>query len=335
MVPSIIFFTDSTNEKLPIFSFETPFETTENFRNQFNDNFGLKSEMLDHYIKFKLNTFNETPLPNKVLIGKDGWYFLGNTHRNLLDDSFGDYPFSKSDLKKFKETIKTIKDTLESKGIAFHMVVPPNKHRVYSEKLPYRLTQQPTRLEELNSFLKKEIDFEILDLRDTLVASKNEDLLYYKTNTHWNDLGAYIGYRKTLESLRLDVPLDSVSNYTFEYKPIERGDITEMINLKFKENAIFFNSVTNTEIEVLNNKRHFLHFKNPSRNKKIILYRDSFANFWIKHFNQSFGETIYFRGYNMNFKYIFNQKPDAVVIEVIERNLSHIIHQLEKKLSKI
>ena len=328
LVPGIIFFSGSSSQKHLIFSFETPFETIENFSKHYNDNFGLKSEMLDHYLKFKLNTLNETPLPNKVLIGNDGWYFLGNTHRNLLEDSFGNYPFSKSELQNIKQTIKTIRDTLASKGIAFHIVVPPNKHRVYSEKLPFRLNQKPTRLEQLNTYLKQEINFEILDLRDTLVANKDKGLLYYKTNTHWNDLGAYIGYRKTLDRLNLDVPIDSISNYGREYKPIERGDITEMINLKFKEKAQFFNSVSSTEVEVLSKDRNNLHFKNPIRPKKMIMYTDSFSNFWIKHFNQSFGETVYKRGYNLNFKYLFNQKPDVVVIEIIERNLSHILKKL-------
>lgn len=328
-VPSIILFWGGIDdEKFPTLSFNDPTKSITDFNKYYDDNYGLKTELIDSYMTFKLQVLHDNPLPNRVLIGKEGWYFLGNQFNELLNDSFGNYPFSISELETIANNIKTIKDKLESKGIDFHIVVPPNKHRVYSEMLPYRISEKPTRLETLNSYLKKEIDFEILDLRDTLISAKGKELLYYKTNTHWNDLGAFVGYQKTLNTLNLGVPTESISDYTIEYKPIKRGDITEMINLKFNESAVFMSKKITSDITRLKSKRHHLHFKNPTKTKKLVMYRDSFSNAWIQFFNESFGETIYFRGYNINYGIINKEKPDVIVFEIIERELSTILLNL-------
>ncbi len=328
-MPNVLLFSSGNdNKKFPVLTLSNPSQSVTVFDKYYNENFGLKPQMVESYINFKLQVLNEPPLPNRVVTGKDGWYFLGNQHKDLLNDSFGNYPFSKIELEKIKDKIQAIKEKLESKGIAFFIVVPPNKHRVYSEKLPFRLNQNTTRLEALNSYLKNEIDFELIDLRDTLIASKDKELLYYKTNTHWNDLGAFIGYQKTVNALNLDVTKVNISDYNLEYNPIKRGDITEMINLKFKESAVFLNKKTNAEIIRLKSNRNHLHFKNPNGNKKLIMYRDSFSNAWIQFFNQSFGEIIYFRGYKINDHIVTKEKPDVIVFEIIERNLSSILLDL-------
>lgn len=333
IIPNAMMLSEDIDQKFPELSFETPEASIESFEDYYSNNFGTKPKLVDAYLNLKLNYLGDSPLPNKVLLGKDGWYFLGNNSRDLFDDSSGNHSFSISELEEIKNAVAFFRDTLKSKGIEFHIVVPPNKHRVYSEKLPYNLNQKPTRLQELNTYLKQKINFEILDLRDTLINNKDKEILYYKTNTHWNDLGAYIAYRKTLNSFKLNIPIDSLSNYNYELQPIDRSDITEMINLEFKEKAMFLKRKSESNIETVFRKRFKLHFKNPKGDKKMILYHDSFAYHWIKHFNESFAETVYLRGYKMNLKYILNQKPDVIVIEVVERNLGHILLQLKERSS--
>ncbi|MBR9845052.1 MAG: hypothetical protein GYB35_02575 [Algicola sp.] len=328
IIPNLVMFLNSDDKKVPMLSFSNFKESIKNFNSYYTENFGLKPEMLDSYIEFKLNVLNDNPLPDRVLIGEEGWYFLGNHHENLFDDSFGNAPLSQLELEKIKNNIKAINENLASKGIEFHIVVPPNKHRVYAENLPYRMHQKPTRLEQINAFIKKEIDFEILDLKDTLSEHKSSEILYYKTNTHWNDIAAYIGYHKTLNTIDLDVPKDHISNYNREYGPIKRGDITEMINIKSDENIVYLSKKNPSDIMQLKSENHHLHFRNPNGTKKLIMYRDSFSNAWMRFFNSSFGETIYLRGYNIQPNMITNEKPDVVIFEIVERQLTTILLDL-------
>ncbi|MCB0382305.1 MAG: hypothetical protein KDD05_03120 [Psychroserpens sp.] len=324
----MILFFGAKHTEAPVFSISNPKESIIKFKSYYIENFGLKTALLDSYLQFKTNVLNDNPLPNRVLTGKDGWYFLGNHYNNLFDDSFGNHALSLSELEIIKNNIKTIKENLESKNIVFQIVVPPNKHRLYTENLPYRLNQNPTRLQQINSYLKKEIDFEILDLRDTLYAHKESEQLYFKTNTHWNDIAAYIGYYKTISSLNLDIPVTSISNYNFDIGPIKRGDITEMIHIKSDESTVYLSQKTASELVPIKSEYHHLHFKNPNRKRKLIMYRDSFSNAWIKFFNSSFGETIYFRDYNIKPDIIDKEQPDVVIVEVIERQLSTVLLSL-------
>ncbi|RYH76056.1 hypothetical protein EVU94_03605 [Flavobacteriaceae bacterium 144Ye] len=289
----------------------------------FQKEFGLKTELIDSYFKLK-NNINESPLPNSCVIGKNGWYFLGNDYNNLFDDSFGHNIIIDSlELKTIKNNIESIRNFLTSKGIDFKIVVPPNKHRVYPEYLPYSHPQNKTRLEILNDYLKKEIDFEILYLRDTLVKAKSEKLLYYKTNTHWNDYGAYIGYNYTMKTLNKthDLPIAGIEEYEEVIQPIKINDVTQQINLTFKEDAIFLQKKDTIEAKIIFRKYRKQVFSNPSKTKKLLMHRDSFANSWMVFFNESFGSTIYLRGYKLNKKLINKEKPDIVIFEIIERNV--------------
>lgn len=327
----VLLFGNTPEDEFPSINFSRPLKSIKNLNTYYTNNFGLKSQMVDSYLKFKLHILNDPPLPNRVVTGKEDWYFLGNQYNKLFNDSFGNHSFSIGELEKIKSNIEAIKNELESKGIAFHIVVPPNKHRVYSDKLPYNLNQKPTRLEELNSYLKKEIDFELLDLREALISNKDKGLLFYKTDTHWTDLGAFIGYQKTLNALNLNVPKDFMTNYDLNSKQISRGDITEMINIESKENAIFFSQRTTSEIIQLESKWQHLRYKNPNRDKKLIMYRDSFSNAWIRFFNESFGETIYLREYNINPDLIHKEKPDVIIFEIVERELGSVLLNLYTK----
>ena len=297
----------------------------------YNNQFGFKSEMVNGFVGFKNDILKETPLPNRVLKGSEDWYFLGNKENNLLNDNFGNYKFSEDQLLQIKNKIQTIKNELALKGVEFYIVVPPNKHRVYTEKLPYRLQQGKTRLQVLNTYLKKEIGFEIIDLRDTLLDNKEKQLLYYKTNTHWNDIGAFIGYQKTINFIDPNIPKVDFSDYNIDYNSPIIGDITNMINLNSNENAVKLTKKSNSEVKQIKSEYKFMRYMNYSKDKIMVMYRDSFSDAWIPFFNESFRETIYLRGYHINHGFIDHKKPDIVIFEIIERNLGSVL--LHKKKS--
>lgn len=40
---------------------------------------------------------------------------------------------------------------------------------------------------------------QFVDIRDLLIQRKDDGLLYFKTDTHWNELGSFVGYTALLE----------------------------------------------------------------------------------------------------------------------------------------
>ena len=88
---------------------------------------------------------------------------------------------------------------LDERNIDFYVAVAPNKHSIYGEELPIKKGNKTTKLEQLKAIFESEaLDF--IDLSDAF-PDKSEGRLYHKTNTHWNDYGAYWGYKALLSKI--------------------------------------------------------------------------------------------------------------------------------------
>lgn len=338
ILPNLIMLTNLENNQdnkqikfkdFPELNLKEPIAFIRGFKNYYNDNFGLKTTSVKNYIDFKINFLEENPIPNRVVHGKNGWYFLGNEFSNVHNNTFGNEPFLKNELKLITQNLNSIINYLSSHGIKFYLVVPPDKNRIYQEEMPYKLNQNITKLEELKEHLKKELDFEIIDLTSTILSNKPNDLLYYKTDSHWNDYGAFLGYTEVINVISKDftIPQNPLLNYNIDKDIIENGGTINMINLIIKEKAITLNKKTASNIITKKSTRIDTRYLNSKINLKLIMHRDSFANAWIRFFNESFGESIYLRGYVLDKTLIEKEKPDIIIFEIIERDISILSNQ--------
>ena len=308
---------------IPSFDVKHPISSIGNFKNYYLENFGLKTTFVNNYIGFKSNVLKENPIPNNVVQGKEGWFFLGNNNNNVLSNSFGNDPITKNELINTLNYLKELKSYFQTKNIAFYVVIPPDKNRIYQEFLPYKLNQNPTKLDVLKPILKEKLDIDIIDLSIPLLKNKNNQLLYLKTDTHWNYYGAYIGYNYTMDIINKDFSINTISLNDFEFtnQEFKHGDLTKMINLVISEPTKTIVKKTSSDVTLIPSSKKSLHFKNNSQNLKIIMYRDSFANAWIPFFNESFGEIIYHKKHVVDKNEIDTFKPDIVIFELIERNI--------------
>lgn len=312
---------------LPDFNLKHPKAFLTQFKNYYPENFGLKTTLVNNYIDFKFEVLNETPLPNKVVKGLNDWYFLGNSYNNTLDNAFGNNPFSASELKDISNRILEIKNYLAEKNIAFYVVVPPNKNSIYKAYLPFKLKQQESKLDGLKTYLKTAIEFEIIDLTDTLLAEKDENLVYLKTDSHWNDYGAFIGYQETLKRLNQDftIPTVALTDYHLEVKPVAQGDIIKMINLDIEESALTLTKKTPTKARLKTRNVENYNVIHTDNHLNLFMYYDSFSYIWMPYFNESFGNIHYLKTYSISKKQLEQEKPDMVIFEIVERNIDLLL----------
>lgn len=323
LLPNIVMVFDKSNKKDDIDFPELNLKKSiSSLKSYYLDNFGLKDFFLKKYLKTKTNCFKENPKPNSVVKGQNGWYFLGNQYNNVINDAFGNDDFTDEELNNITQNIKDINNYLSSKNIKFYLVVPPNKSSVYKEHLPYKLAQSKNKLTVLKNKLVNEINFRIIDLTDTLLISKNKAQLFHKTDSHWNDLGAFIGYSKTMKDISKDieVSLASKSDFNITTKIVDNNDLTKMINTTVKNEAVVFDSKNDINPEPYLNSYH--RYVNPDKSLKIIMHRDSYADAWMKYFIESFGETFFLENYKLDKNLIEKVKPDIIIFELIERNLT-------------
>ncbi len=169
------------------------------FEDYFNDHFGFRPRLIHWLNIIKVSGLGVSPSA-KVILGKDGWLYHGESY---LDYYRGIAPFNQARLEKWRVLLEARQEWLAARGIPYLIVFVPIKSTVYPEHMPdvYNRLPNPSRLDQLIAHLQAHSRLNILDLREPLRAAKSQGPLYYRTDTHWNNRGAYIGYAKIMERL--------------------------------------------------------------------------------------------------------------------------------------
>ncbi len=80
--------------------------------------------------------------PEVVVMGKEGWIFLGNTFDRGIDKYRGIVRFERRQLEAFGQYFRETSLALQRQGVPFLLVVVPDKHSVYPEFLPEHIARR-------------------------------------------------------------------------------------------------------------------------------------------------------------------------------------------------
>lgn len=168
----------------------------------FHDNFELKGFRACKNGIFK-NRIKVSSNPDDVIVGKDNWLFLGNQWANTLNQYMGLDPFSQKELESFIEVLRAKNAWLNARDIPMVFAIAPDKSTIYPEYLPawVRKGEGPTRREQLVARLK-ETDLFFIDTTEAVLKAKKNALTFYKTDSHWNSYGAWVGYKTIMDFIR-------------------------------------------------------------------------------------------------------------------------------------
>ena len=327
----------------PKIEFDNLFGTIKETKNYYSNNFGMKITLFEGYKNFTQNVFKDDPIPNKVITGLDGWLFLGDSDSNALFEPLGFLNFSEHELRQIKSSILTQKKWLDEMGIKYYISIAPSKHTIYRKYLPFNPAVHITKLDVLSKYLKTQIDFDLIDLKGYVYQKKDSINLFYKHDTHWNDYGAYLGYKKLIDIIQEDFPIlkeqrindsDIIELNEREYV---LGDLNRMLNnYSIKEERTIYNISSKSNVREegkgINAKNYLfndqdLYEKYVCNNKKlkILIFRDSFSTALRKYINETFGESIYIWHHKFDKKLIEEIKPDIVLFELGERKIENLI----------
>lgn len=278
----------------------------------------------------------QSPVPDKVLIGKDNYLFL-TTHGYPVDDYQGYKQLTQDDLDKIYMWIHAFKVWLDSQGIEFYYVIAPDKSTIYPEKLPDTIRQVgQTTADQITEYLSKR-GIQVVDLRPILLQAKSMGYdLYYRTDGHWNKLGAYVGYKAIIQELSkkfkvmrsVYMPIHTIT-YT---KPENKGDLYRMMGIEsypYFYDVIINYPVTfkvtydNTKCKVPRMQVTITQNINKKL-PKLLMYRDSFGDSLQLLLANNFCEAHFIWEYlwlsrKIDTQLIKKVKPDVVIIETVER----------------
>ena len=136
-----------------------------------------------------------------ILVGQDGWLYYN------ADLEIADYQhtnrMSRQALAALQQKLDAINSSLEQKGILFVVVIAPDKGSIYPQYIPdvLKVFPGPSPLDQFISYMRRHGQTPIVDFRPDLRAARSDGLLYFATDIHWNQMGAYVAYAKLLSIL--------------------------------------------------------------------------------------------------------------------------------------
>ncbi len=307
------------------------------FIRQFDDfysgTFSFRSDLLKLYYSLKSDLFQVDPLPQKVVQGEDGWFFLGDDNSNVIKESKAIENFSREELDAVIGMILKRNAWLHKKHIQFYLAVAPNKLSVYGNYLSILRSGKKTMTEQLDSASFNKFSF--ISLKNNFPNQPTEKL-FHKTDSHWNDNGAFLGYSALIEKIKFDFPdahvlnkSDFLVDTTWSYQQ----DLTRMLSISVREEIIRLNYKNLTQaipqakqLSIPKNferdpKDYEERYKSNVNNIKVVIFRDSFTMHLVKYLKESFGETVFIWSHHFDEGIIEREQPDIVIQIIVERNL--------------
>jgi hypothetical protein len=301
----------------------------EKFRAYFEDRFGFRQTLIGWQARFKVSVLGVSS-SRQVILGKDGWLFQP-PYDNSLETYRGVRPLTTEQLAQWKLILETRRAWLKERGIPYLFVVAPEKHSIYPEYVPDAMLRdyKQSRMDQLLAYLKEHSDMEILDLRPTLREAKSRERLYHRTDSHWNDYGAFIGYQAIIGALaRFDPRLQPMAESDFEIgrERVQGLDLAallgledviteEYISMRSGKLAIESPGYSSTSLPLVA-------FDGRDRGlPRLVMFRDSFANYLIPFLNHHFSRAVYIWNTGFDPRLIEREHPDFVIQEMVERAL--------------
>jgi hypothetical protein len=241
--------------------------------------------------------------------------------------------FPDQELARIQQSLDALSARYAALGISLVVVVPPNKNTIYPERVPDKIPILGDRssLDQLISYLNLHGKTQILDLRPALFAAREKQEIYYATDTHWNDYGAFIAYREIMEVLRTTHP-EIIPHPASDYEVVSREagplDLAENIGTTlFPEQRIQFtprfDSGTNYKTVTVGGRRIQFSHNPDAALPTAIVYHDSFFFRVIPLLGEHFSQAIFIQNYMggglWSLSWVEEQIPDIVIIEFSER----------------
>jgi alginate O-acetyltransferase complex protein AlgJ len=322
----------------PEFRWDRMFQYLKEFTPYYNDYFTFRSDLiyLNNLLKVKL--FKVSPTPS-VLIGKNGWLFYDNpaTQPGTVEYYRSLTPFNLKELEQWRNLLEQRQKWLEARGIHYLFIIVPNKNTIYPEFMPdhIRRANKKSRMDQLVAYLEKHSTVPFLDTRKALKDAKAQYPVYSKTDSHWNDYGAYIAHREIINYIsRYFKGAEPLPLSRFNIKTVNHmgGDLAIMLSLHeeiLRENIIRMKPsppFTFKESRKANISRYVSQLQTHCPTAllpNILMVHDSCYHRLRPFLSEKFSKVTYIWDWGLNFypEIIKRENPKLVIDEIAERFL--------------
>ena len=302
----------------------------------YDDHLPFRDLLIKLYNSMQVHVFH-TSSSDDVILGKDGWLF----YRSVIDGTAlqcydGSLLFTREELEEVAANLTEMRDRLAERGTEFVVYVAPIKGRIYGEYMPDHIGQ-PAQLcmyNQIMDYLRSHTDIRVVSPLEEMLAYKKmhpQELLFYQTDTHWNERGAYLGAQALLRELGIQTPsLDRLKTVSV---PAGRYDLESLLNVWDMDDdgaaAIVFDELLPEVQELAYEFNGKMEYKVPGAEPiRFFMHKDSFGSGMAPYLKHHFSHSLMLHNVDYDAERMWAFEPDVFVLEVNERYIRRLRNPL-------
>lgn len=246
----------------------------------------------------------------QVLLGKEDWLFYkSTTDGDPIADYQGTNHYSADYMAQIASKLIGESQTFNSYGCDFYVMSIPNKENVYAEYMPDSVERFDTvsKTDEFIEYLQNNTSLNVINTKPDILEAKKKYQVYYSSDTHCNDIGAFAITQAALQSITGQK--DSMNTVKFnETSQNYSGDLAALCEMSdiFNEDSTYQldTSTINTSLK---------------SDKRVLIIGDSFADVIQPTMSQYFAEVNTVGVWSFSMQDLYTYSPDVVIWENAER----------------
>jgi alginate O-acetyltransferase complex protein AlgJ len=310
----------------------------------YTDHFPMRFRAINLFAHLQYHAFNTSPIPERALIGRDGWLFMEGNEQNAYT---GKFRFSPEELESLKQELEYRNDYISKRGGKFYFMIVPTKNVVYADKMPLSVHPSSPKSwgELINDHLRSNSNVRVIDMYPTMRAHSSNEMLYFKLDNHWNERGAFYAAQEMLRVLQADFPMLTpplATDYAVKSSIAQTGNISRMFGLEvdLQDSMIEMRPRGGFRAQVAPKVPYpsVKGFPYPegfetdlvtadTTKPSLLLFSDSFGHQIFPTLAEHFSRSVKIFDcwqYKLNPNIVTHEKADIVVLMMLEGNLRNI-----------
>jgi len=287
----------------------------------------------------------------RALLGRDNWLFLADDSNRVRDQIAGRFSVTPVMKDNYRSVFDERRRRFRDLGVPYFFFIAPTKERICLEQLP---TGMVTDFDMMPANVIRRLlaeDGSPLIALDTALRDEHaRHETFYRTDTHWNYIGAHRAYCEVIATVAdvvdCGLPHDRTLFGSRIFKNY-RGDLANKEKVAFigeeypllaisptgLDPAVFQENVeqlfdANGDVFTIKVAEHLkvsqtretLVMKNNNKNlPKALVFRDSFTTLLAPMIARHFSEVIYVWRPEVLFSLVESEKPDVVIHIMVDR----------------
>ena len=291
------------------------------FNSWLNDNIGFRDTLMSLNTKIQYTLFDKIN-SSDVISGKNGWLFYQGEGGISINDYQAKTLYTEKQLKRILKNVTELQKWCDDNGMEFVLMLMPNKEHIYREYMPDGIEEvhEEKKIDLVVDYIRENSDIKVVYPKEELLKAKEKYDVYYKYDTHWNDMGAYEGYKALMASLNIT----PVSFENIETREYDSGDLANMAMLSgltkaYTESFITYDDDVETLYEDDKGNNTYKKLKYANGQGKIFFMGDSFSDAMRPMISRTFEYSDFVHRDTKIYDEVLREKPDIFVYEMVER----------------